>query len=131
MEEVVEEVQRLLGSDPPLHRESCHWMKGWYRYEVDRVPPPARVTIKKIMAERVDLYSYVPPPGENIPIPVEPFPVDDLVPKEDKIEWAVKRLQNHRSGEPSGIQAEHLKGWLAEAGKKEREEASEEQITAT
>ena len=50
------------------------------------------------MAERVELYSYAPPMGTNTPIFVQPFPVEDLVPTEDKIEWAVTRLRNHRSG---------------------------------
>ena len=49
----------------------------------------------------------------NTSISVEPFPVDDLVSTEDEIEWMVKRLRNHRSGGPSGIQAEHTKRWLA------------------
>ena len=64
-------------------------MKGWYMAAVDRVPPPTRFTLKRITADQVDLYSYVPPPGENIPVSVEPFLVDDLVPTEDEIEWAV------------------------------------------
>ena len=75
------------------------------------------------MAERVDLYCHVPPPGENILIFVEPFPVEDSVPKEDKIEWEVKWLQNHRSGGPSGMRDENLKGWLAEKRKEEAEAA--------
>ena len=62
---------------------------------VDYAPPPAQVTLKRIMAERVELYSYVPPPGANIPISVEPFPMDNLVPTEDNNEWAVKLLRNH------------------------------------
>ena len=74
-------------------------MKGWYWSAVDRVPPPAWVTLKWITAERLDLYSYVPPPGENIPVSVEPFPVEDLVPMKDEIEWAMKQVRNHRSGE--------------------------------
>ena len=61
----------------------------------------------------MELYSYVPPLGTNILISVEPFPVDDSVSTEDKIEWAVKRLRNHRSRGPSGIWDEHLKRWLA------------------
>ena len=76
------------------------------------------------MAEQVDIYSYVTPPGENIPVSVEPFPVDDLVSTEYDIEWAVTRLCNHRSGDPSGMRVEHLKGWLATVRKKEREEAT-------
>ena len=58
----------------------------------------------------MDLYIYVPTPGENILVSVEPFPVDDSVPMEDEIEWAVTRLQNHRSGGPSGMRAKYLKG---------------------
>ena len=72
----------------------------------------------------MELYSYVPPPGSNIPIYVDPFPVDASVPTDDKIEWAVKRLQNHRSGGPSGMQSEHLKGWLATSRKKDNKEAA-------
>ena len=80
----------MLGLDPPLHHDARNRMKGWYWVVVDRAPPPARVTLKRITAERVDLYRYITPTGENIPISVEPFPVEDLVPTEDEIEWAVK-----------------------------------------
>ena len=71
----------------------------------------------------MELYSYVPPPGSNIPIYVDPFLVDASVPTDDKIEWAVKRLQNHRSGGPLGMRSEHLKGWLEALRKKENKEA--------
>ena len=53
-------------------------MKGWYMAVVDRASPLAWVTLKWITSERVDLYRHVPPPGENIPVSVEPFPVEDL-----------------------------------------------------
>ena len=53
---------------------------------------PARVTFEWITEEQVDLYSYVPPPEANIPLSVDPYPVDDSVTMEDDIEWAVKRL---------------------------------------
>ena len=62
----------------------------------NRALPPTQVILKRITAEWVDLYSYVTSPGANIPISVEPFLVDDSIPTEDEIEWAVKRLQNHR-----------------------------------
>ena len=67
-------------------------MKGWYWAAFDRAPPPARVTLKQMTTEWVELYKYVPPPGENIPISVETLPVDDLVPTEDEIKWAATRL---------------------------------------
>ena len=72
----------------------------------------------------MELYSYVPPPGANIPISVEPFPVDNLVPTEDEIEWEMKRLRNQCSGEPSGMRAKHLKKWLVAARKAEKYETT-------
>ena len=75
MEEVGEEIERLLREDSPLHKETWHRMKGWYKASFDRAPPPAPVIIKRIMVERVDLYFHVPPPGKNIPVSVELFQV--------------------------------------------------------
>ena len=66
-------------------------------------------------ADRVELYSHVPPPGDNIPVTVTPADIDDSVPTEDKISEAVKQLRRNRAVGPSGIHAEHLKGWLAAA----------------
>ena len=109
-EEAGKEVERLLVSDPLLHREAWHWMKGWYWAVVDRVPPPAWVTLERIMAEQVDLYCYKPSPGENIPISIEPFSVEDLVPTEEDIKWVVKQLCNHLYRGASGMRAEHIKG---------------------
>ena len=65
-----------------------------------------------ITAKRVALYSRVPPLGDNIPVEIEHFEVEDKVPDEGEIDWAVKRLRNNRSGGPSWTWAEHLKGWL-------------------
>ena len=118
MEEAGEDVEKLFGSYPPVHQESWHRIKGWYRAAVDCAPPPARITLEQITADQVDLYIYVPPPGENILISIEPLPVDDLVSTEDDIEWVVTYLQNNCSGGPSGMRDEHLKGWLAEARNK-------------
>ena len=88
-------------------------MKGWYRAAVDRALPPAWFNLYCIMAERVDLYRYVPPPGGNILISVETFLVEESVPTEDDIDWAVKQLCNHRSRGGSGMRAGYIKGWLA------------------
>ena len=66
-------MKRLLGEDPPLHKESWHRMKGWYRAAVNRMTPLARVALEQITAESVDLYCHVPPLGENIHVSVETF----------------------------------------------------------
>ena len=105
----------MVKADPPLIQEVWYRIQGWYKAAVDRTPPPARVMLKRIMADKVALYSRVPPPGDSIPVEIEPFEVEDKVPDEGGIEWAVKRLRNNCSGWPSRMRVEHLKGWLAAA----------------
>ena len=70
VEEDGAEVETLIGSDPPFHREYWHRLKGWYWAAVNLAPPPAQVKLKQITAERVDLYRYVPPLGEISPFPL-------------------------------------------------------------
>ena len=36
-----EEVEALLGADPPMPREAWQQLKEWYKSVVDRAPPPA------------------------------------------------------------------------------------------
>ena len=69
-----------MGADPLLIQEAWHSIEGWYKAAVDHAPPAARVMLKWIMAERVALYSYLPPPGENIPITIKPLQVYDSIP---------------------------------------------------
>ena len=70
----------MLGTDPLLHKEGWHRMKGWYRSTVDYAPPLAQVTLERITAERVDLYRHLPLPGEKIPVSVDLLQVYHLVP---------------------------------------------------
>ena len=76
-------METLMGSEPPIHWEAWHRIKGWYKAVVDPAPPTSWVTLEWIMAERVELYIYVLPPGTNTPIFVQPFPVDDSVTTEE------------------------------------------------
>ena len=55
------------------------------------------------------------------------FEVEDKVPDEGEIEWAVKCLRNNRSGGPSQMRAEHLKGWLAAARRGEKGETTDKE----
>ena len=84
-EEAGSEVEALVGVDPPSIQEVWNQIKGWYKDVVDCSLPFALVTLERISVERVTLYSYVIPPGENIPIYVKPLPVDNSVPVEDEI----------------------------------------------
>ena len=80
-------------------------MKGWYRAAETRGPSPARATLERITADQTELYRRMPSLGEGIPIHVEKSSIDDLVPTEDEVEAAVKKLRRNRAGGPSGIRA--------------------------
>ena len=84
-------------ADPTLIREAWHRLQGWYKAKVDRPPPPARATLKRVTAERTKLYIRVPPPppGDTIPVTIELFAVEDGVPSEAEVEWEEKRLRNN------------------------------------
>ena len=51
-----EELETLLGADPLNLKEAWRRLKGWYKCAVNRAPPPARATLKRITAEWVKLY---------------------------------------------------------------------------
>ena len=81
------EVEALVKADPPLIQEVRYRLQGWYKAAVDCALPPARATLKRVTAEQVALYRRVPPPpGDNIPVTIEPFAVEDGVPEEEEIE---------------------------------------------
>jgi hypothetical protein len=115
VEKAGDNVEALLQKEPPDLQGAWNALKGWYRVAGDRAPPPSWDTLEKVTAEREDLYRKETPPGESIPIMVEPVAVSDEIPAMEEIAEAVKKLRNNRSGGPSGIRGEHLKGWLARA----------------
>ena len=77
------DMEALFGGDPPNAKEAWRRMKGWYKAAVNRSPPHDQATLERITAERVGLYSHIPPPGDNIPVTVTLSEVDDSVPTED------------------------------------------------
>ena len=85
------EVKYLLASDPNLIHEAWIRIQGWYKDAVDQPPPLDRVALAKMMAEREELYRHVPSPGYPIPVGEPPFPflVDDSIPEDEDITWAV------------------------------------------
>ena len=109
-----EEVEILLTGDPPLPREPCRRMRGWYIESVDHAPPPAQVTLKRITAERKEFYCVVPFPGDTITTPVPPSPINNSVPTEKEVKWAVRRMRGHRLGGPFWMHENYLREWLQE-----------------
>ena len=73
-------------------------LKGWCRNAEDRAPKPCYDTMAKKTAERAELYAKVQAPGAPIPINVEPFTIDDSVPKEPEIRAVVKGMRDEVAG---------------------------------
>ena len=96
METEVKYTERLLNGDPLLPREAWRRMQGWYISAVDHSPSPAQITLEWITAERVELYRAITPLGENTPMSVKPYRIDDSVPTEEEVDWAVRILRGHR-----------------------------------
>ena len=78
----------------------------------DRAPKPCYDSMRKQTKERVDLYKKVVPQGDPIPINVEPFDIEDLVPEDTKLRGVATGLGNSRPEGSGGIRAEHIKVWL-------------------
>ena len=66
------------------------------------------------MAECMELYRDVTPPGYNIPTSVQPVQIDDSVTTDEKVKYVVGRLRGHWSGGLSWMRAKHLREWIKE-----------------
>jgi hypothetical protein len=97
-------------------------LKGWYRPMEDRAPKACPEMLTLQTAERVELYTAVPPPGWSMPINVTPIPVPDGTPTDQEIREVVEKLRNGRAAGATWMQAEHLKDWLRGI---QREEAAD------
>ena len=96
-------------------------MKGWYRVTEDRAPKPCHESMEKQTKEREELYAKVPPPGDPIPINVDPFEINDAIPEDAEIRAVVRGMRNDRAGGASKIRAKDMKTWLRDAIEEEEE----------
>ena len=80
------DIYKLLNLDSPLVKEEWHGIKGWYKEANGHAIMYACIKIKRIMADWVALYKRLPTPGENTPVSVYPFAVDDSILEEEDIE---------------------------------------------
>ena len=79
-------------SDPTLILEAWIRMRGWYKYAMDRPPPPTRADIVTIALERVELYRSVPLMVQPIPVRMKPLHVDNSIPEDKEIAWEVLHI---------------------------------------
>ncbi len=93
-------------------QEAFHHLKGWYRAASETTIRPFPQTMVKQTAERIELYMRRDPPGEPLPININPIPAKDEMLSKGEIRVAVAGLSNGRAGGTSGMRAEDVKAWL-------------------
>jgi hypothetical protein len=93
-------------------QESFRHLKGWYWAASETTTRPCPQTMVKQTAERIDLYRQQDPPGDPLPINIDPIPVDDRMPSEGEIRVAVAGLSNGHADGALGMCAEDVNAWL-------------------
>jgi len=107
---------KLSEGDPKeASKEAWRLIKGWYQVAEDRAPKSCHQLMEQQTKERVELYTKVPPPGDPIPINIDPFEMNDEVPTDEELRGVVFGIRNGRAGGVSGIHAKHMKQWLCDA----------------
>ena len=96
-------------------KEAWCGLKGWYSAVEEKAPKPCYLSMEKQTKERVELYEKIEPPGDPIPINIDPFEINDAIPTESEVGTVVTGLRDGRAEGVSGIKAEHMKQWLRDA----------------
>ena len=117
--------QELLGGNV---QEAFRNLRGWHRDATSTAPRPCFQTMERQTTEREELYREREPPGDTVPVRVDPFDVKDGVPPDAEWRTAVGNRTNGRTGGASFIRAEDMKGWLR--GVEREEDPDEEKAKA-
>ncbi len=93
-------------------QEAFQHLSGWYRAAGKVASRPCFLTLENQTQDREELYGHVPPPGDSIPINIDPSPITNTVPPDLEIREVVRGLKKGRARGISKICAENLKSWL-------------------
>lgn len=110
IEKASEEIENLLTAGRT--QEAYGKARCWYRDRSAHVPKPTIQEEEKTREQYESLYTAEEPPGDPIPIHVQPFPVVDSPPTNSEVCAATAKLKNGKSPGANGIRAEHLKRWM-------------------
>jgi hypothetical protein len=86
-------------------------LKVWYRHASGRTNKPSRVDLAELQTEYGELFANQPSTGDQIPVLVSPFEVNDMNPTDKETGAALGRLHSRNSPGPSGMRPEDLKEW--------------------
>jgi hypothetical protein len=102
-------------------KEAWCCLKRWYSTVEDRAPKASHDMLVRQTEERIALYASAPPMWEMLPINVQPFDINDDVPRNSEIREVVRELRKGQAAGAMGLQAEHFKVWLRDIVQEEKE----------
>jgi hypothetical protein len=105
-------------------KEAWQSLKGWYKAATDRAPKASKMSLAAQTAKRIALYGRVASKGDPIPIHVNKANIPDDIPSDRELQAVLRELQNGRAAGTTGLQAEHIKVWLAVVVRKEEEQSN-------
>ena len=117
-------MESLLAFDMPLIREVWIPTRGWYKDSAYRLPTLSRVTIDRMLVERVELYRHVPSLGQPTPMGATPLTFEESFPEDKDTTLVLRRLHLNCSGVPPVMQVERLHQWLQEATREKEPETT-------
>ncbi len=109
----------LMAREP---KEALQSYKGWYKVATNCALKASKMSLATQTSERIALYRRVASKGDPIPIQVNKANIPDNIPSNAKLWDCVRALWNGRDADATGLQAGHIKVWLANAVHKEEEE---------
>ena len=116
-EEAGKAIQDALSGETQDLQGAYNILKRWYRHHGDRPQKPTREDLRVTTQNFSQLFKAETPspPGDPIPVHVQPVPVDDTIPTSEEIKATISRLRNNRATGPSRMKAETLKDWRKQA----------------
>ncbi len=85
-------------------------------------PKASKMSLATQTAEHIALYGRVASKGDPIPIHINKANILDNISSDAKLRYCARALWNGCTAGATGLQAEHIKVWLADAARKEEEE---------
>ena len=96
----------LAGGD--VQEAFCH-LKGWYWAASETTTRPCPQTMVQQAAKRVKVYARRDPPGDPLPINIDPIVLSDVALSDGEILEGAGRFTNGRAAGASGMRAEDMK----------------------
>jgi hypothetical protein len=104
-------------------KEAWQILKGWYKAATDRAPKASKMSLAAQTAKLIPFSRRAASKGDPIPIHIDKADIPDDIPTDGKLRDCVRPLRNGCATGATGLQAEHIKVWLADAVCKEKEES--------